>query len=124
MGCFSTVIIDPEWLPPELRSISAWQTKDLPDDEEKQFPFDNYYDGVIRRDGVFMREDGMWNPSLTGWVALTSDIIDADHEICIRFEHGTLAELTVGDEPPGEGPSVTRGWVHRPKPEENNGDTR
>lgn len=37
---------------------------------EKTFAYDNYYDGDIRRDGVFVREDGMWHPSMAGWVEL------------------------------------------------------
>ena len=112
MSCFSTVTIDTAWLPQELQHVGAWQTKDLPEDEEKRFPNDDYYDGAIRRDGVFVREDGMWNPALTGWIALVADIVYANHELCIRLEHGVLAELVLGDEPPGESPSVSRGWVH------------
>jgi hypothetical protein len=113
MSCFSTVTIDPAWLPQELQNISTWQTKDLPEDEEKRFPNDNYYDGAVRRDGAFVREDGMWNPSLVGWAELVSDLCYAPHEICIRFECGVLAELIVGDEPPGERARSVRGWIQR-----------
>jgi len=63
MGCFSTIEIDHELLPEQYKHV-WWQTKDLPYDEEKEFPCDDCYDGVIRRDGRFVREDGMWNPGL------------------------------------------------------------
>jgi hypothetical protein len=113
MSCFSTVTIHRAWLPEELQSVGAWQTKDLPEDEETMFPNDDYYDGTIRHDGVFVREDGMWNPSLSGWAELVSDLCYAHHEICIRFECGVLAELIVGGEPPGELANSVRGWSPR-----------
>jgi len=68
MGCFSTIELDHELLP-ELYKHVSWQTKDLSYDDEKEFPCDECYDGV-RRDGRFVREDGMWNPDLSGWVSL------------------------------------------------------
>jgi hypothetical protein len=37
----------------------TWQTKDLPHDEEKTFPFDDHYDVEVRRDGKLVREDAM-----------------------------------------------------------------
>lgn len=42
---------------------------------------------------------------MIGWLCI--------YDLCIRIEHGVFAELIVGDEPPGESPTVNRGWVLR-----------
>ena len=108
MSCFSTLKIHPD-LVPELDKVSFWQNKSLPLDEETEFCC-GCYDGEIRSDGRFVREDAKWNPDLTGWISLVADDPTRNDKICIRLERGVMAELILGDEPPGPEPDVSGGW--------------
>lgn len=91
MSDFSTIKVDADFslLPPDARGRS-YQSKDLPDHETDTACID----GDIQSNGLFVRHDGLWNPSLTGWIRLIAEF--GPYEFSLRFQGGRAVEVIPG----------------------------
>lgn len=71
---------------------SAWdrhfQTKNLPEHESETACIN----GTIRSDGMFIRHDDLWNPSLHGWIGMRSEM-GSEMFLCVRFASGKAVEV-------------------------------
>lgn len=97
MSDFSTISFDSDFLlmPPPARHVS-YQSKDLPEHEDETCTA--CIGGTVHADGVFERDDGLWNPFLTGWIRLIEQL--GHNEFSLRFENGRAVEVIVGRDLP------------------------
>lgn len=95
MGDFSTVSVDVGCgVFPRAIWGSNFQTKHLPDHEIETACIS----GTIRSDGVFVRHDNRWNPSMNGWIEMRSGW-GQDQFFCVRFANGKVVEVTEREMP-------------------------
>lgn len=88
--------IDFPLIPQEARRYT-YQSKDLPDHETDT----TYINGTFRADGLFVREDGLWNPSLNGWLRLIAEF--GPYEFSLHLIGGRAKEVIVGRKLPDGG---------------------
>lgn len=95
MSDFSTISFHSDFplIPPFARQ-TCYQSKDLPEHETMTACIG----GDVHANGLFERDDGLWNPSLNGWIRLIAQF--GHNEFSLRFQDGRAVEVITGRDPP------------------------
>lgn len=88
MSDFSTISFDKDFamMPQEAR-YTWYQSKDMPEHESESACID----GNVLVNGLFVRSDSKWNPSLHGWIRLIAEF--GSYKFVARFERGYIVEV-------------------------------
>lgn len=95
MSDFSTIVISGncELFPVAARTGEWFQSKDMPDDDERTC----CVDGEVDETGLFVRTDSrgrFWNPKLNGWIHLIGERTEL--ELVCRLVDGRVVEVRDG----------------------------